>query len=200
MIDRKVDPAYADDSPHLNSPATPTPVVEEDRVFVSFGSQGIACLDRKTGDKIWERRDLRIYQPVRQGDRRRSSTDDNLYVAYDGTDQQFFVALDKETGETRWKKDRNVETDWDATLRSHRRSHLRERSDKPNDNKKSFATATLIDVEWTATADCSRRRGYDRLRSGDWRRNSGVRFIQVVSTSPRGRFHATGWFTSSPAV
>ena len=63
MIERKVDPAYVHDSPHLNSPATPTSVVEEDRVFVSFGSQGLACLDRKTGDKIWERRDLRIYQP-----------------------------------------------------------------------------------------------------------------------------------------
>jgi len=67
MIGRKVDHAYTADSPHLNSPATPTPVVEEEKVFVSFGSQGIACLDRKTGDKIWERRDLRIYQPVRQG-------------------------------------------------------------------------------------------------------------------------------------
>ena len=78
MIERKVDPAYTADSPHLNSPATPTPVVEEERVFVSFGSQGIACLDRKTGGKIWERRDLRIYQPVRQG----SSPivdNDNLY-------------------------------------------------------------------------------------------------------------------------
>ncbi len=67
MIDRKVDSAYVHDSPHLNSPATPTAVAEESRVFVSFGSQGIACLDRKTGDKVWQRRDLRIYQPVRQG-------------------------------------------------------------------------------------------------------------------------------------
>lgn len=144
MIDRKVDRAYKADSPHLNSPATPTSVVEEERVFVSFGSQGIACLDRKTGDKIWERRDLRIYQPVRQG----SSPivdNKNLYVAYDGTDQQSFVALDKETGETRWKKDRNVETDWDATLRS-RGFAPEEADDKPNDNKKSFATATLVDV------------------------------------------------------
>jgi len=142
MIDRKVDPAYEYDSPHLNSPATPTPVLEEEKVFVSFGSQGIACLDRKTGDRIWERRDLRIYQPCRQG----SSPivdDRSLYVAYDGTDQQFFVALDKETGETRWKKDRNVETDWDATLRA----KGMKADGKPNDNRKSFATATLIDVD-----------------------------------------------------
>jgi outer membrane protein assembly factor BamB len=142
MIGRKIDPAYAYDSPHLNSPATPTPVVEDERVFVSFGSQGIACLDRKTGDKVWERRDLRVYQPVRQG----SSPvvdDTTLYVAYDGTDQQFFVALDKATGETRWQVDRNVRTDWEATLREKGFSP-KDTGGKPNDNKKSFATATLI--------------------------------------------------------
>ena len=145
MIERKVDPAYKADSPHLNSPATPTPVVDAGRVFVSFGSQGIACLNRKTGDKVCERRDLRIYQPVRQG----SSPivdDSNLYVAYDGTDQQFFVALDKATGETRWKTDRNVGTDWNATLRA-RGIAPKKTGGKPNDNKKSFATATLIEVD-----------------------------------------------------
>lgn len=144
MVERKVDPLYVYDSPHLNSPATPTSVVEEDRVYVSFGSQGLACLDRRTGDNVWERRDLRIYQPVRQG----SSPivdDDNLYVAFDGTDQQFFVALDKVTGETRWKVDRNVETDWRTTLFD--RGLSPKNGGKPKDNKKSFATATLIEVD-----------------------------------------------------
>ncbi|MEM0927195.1 MAG: PQQ-binding-like beta-propeller repeat protein, partial [Planctomycetota bacterium] len=143
-IERKVDPSYAFDSPHLNSPATPTPVVEEDQIFLSFGSQGIACLDRRTGNKRWERRDLRVYQPVRQG----SSPivdDDHLYVAFDGTDQQFFVALDKRTGKTLWQVDREVETDWTQTLR--KRGLSSAKGGKPNDNKKSFATATLINVE-----------------------------------------------------
>lgn len=67
MVERKVVDSYKHDSPHLNSPATPTSAVEQDRVFVHFGSQGIACLDRKTGEKLWERRDLQVYQPVRQG-------------------------------------------------------------------------------------------------------------------------------------
>ncbi|MDB4394047.1 hypothetical protein N9Z67_01710, partial [Rhodopirellula sp.] len=52
MIQRRVDPAYIHDSPHLNSPATPTPVVEEECVYVSYGSQGIACLNRQSGEKI----------------------------------------------------------------------------------------------------------------------------------------------------
>ena len=144
MIKRKVDRAYGHDSPHLNSPATPTPVVEKDRVFVSFGSQGIACLDRKTGDKLWERRDLRIYQPVRQGSSP-ITDENNLYVAYDGNDQQFFVALDKQTGDTRWKVDRNVTTEWDAKMSG---------GSKPGDNNKSFATAQLIVVngQWQLIA------------------------------------------------
>jgi hypothetical protein len=69
--------------------------------------------------------------------------DQSLYVACDGTDQQFFVALDKQTGETRWKKNRDVETDWQATLRA-RGLEPKNSDGKPNDNKKSFATATLI--------------------------------------------------------
>ncbi len=145
MIERKVDPAYVHDSPHLNSVATPTSVVEADHLFVSFGSQGLACLNRKTGDKVWERRDLRVYQPVRQG----SSPivdEKNLYVAYDGTDQQFFVALDKKTGDTRWKMDRNVSSDWEATLRARGFKPKKGGGGKPGDNHKAFATAHIINV------------------------------------------------------
>ena len=35
-----------------NSYASPTPAIEEGRVYVSFGASGIACLDTKTGDGI----------------------------------------------------------------------------------------------------------------------------------------------------
>ena len=144
MVERLLDAEYIYDSPHLNSPATPTSIVESDSVYVSFGSQGIARLDRLSGEMVWSRRDLRVYQPVRQG----SSPivdDQNLYVAYDGTDQQFFVALDKESGETKWRVARDVDTDWKQTLRG--RGIQSDKGGKPNDNKKAFSTATLIDVE-----------------------------------------------------
>ena len=141
MVEREVDPAYRFDSPHLNSPATPTPVVEAECVYVSFGSQGIACLDRKSGRTLWERRDLRVYQPVRQG----SSPivdDQSLYVAYDGTDDQFFVALNKQTGETRWKMNR-VPIAAGESLGA--KLDLK-KIGKPGDSKKAFATAKLIAV------------------------------------------------------
>ena len=36
----------------FNSYASPTPVIEEGRVYVTFGSPGTACLDTQTGKKI----------------------------------------------------------------------------------------------------------------------------------------------------
>ncbi|MCH2611412.1 MAG: PQQ-like beta-propeller repeat protein [Pirellulales bacterium] len=137
MVPRPRDPAYKYDSPHLNSPATPTPVVEEDRLFISYGSQGIACIDRKSGATLWKRRDLRIYQPVRQGSSPIVDTD-TLYVAFDGTDQQYFIALYKSTGDTKWKAKREIDTDWAKTLAT--KGFSPKGGGKPNDNKKSFAT------------------------------------------------------------
>ncbi|MEM6691356.1 MAG: PQQ-binding-like beta-propeller repeat protein, partial [Planctomycetota bacterium] len=146
MLDRKINKRYKADSPHLNSPATPTPVVEEKRVFLSFGSQGLACIDRKNCQMLWQRRDLRIYQPVRQG----SSPivdDSNLYVAFDGNFEQYFVALDKFTGQTVWKRDRNIGSDWADTLRERGLNIDEVERVKPGDNRKAFATATLINVQ-----------------------------------------------------
>jgi len=42
----------------FNSYASPTPVIEPGRVYVTFGSPGTACLDSKTGKVLWERRDF----------------------------------------------------------------------------------------------------------------------------------------------
>ena len=42
---------------HLNSPATPTPVMGGDHIFAYFGSAGLVCAD-KNGKEQWTRRDL----------------------------------------------------------------------------------------------------------------------------------------------
>ena len=41
-----------------NTYATPTPVIEEGRIYVHFGSYGTACMDTKSGEILWSRRDL----------------------------------------------------------------------------------------------------------------------------------------------
>jgi outer membrane protein assembly factor BamB len=91
-----------------NSPASPTPVLEEGRVYVTFGSPGTACLDTKTGKVIWERRDLECNHyrgagssPIIFGDL--------LIMNFDGSDHQYVIALNKNTGKTVWKKTRSID-------------------------------------------------------------------------------------------
>ena len=111
-----------------NSYGSPTPYVEEGRVYIHFGAYGTACLDTQTGKRIWERTDLKCdhfrgpgSSPVVYGDL--------LYLTFDGYDLQYITALNKLTGETVWKKDRGVDfgtTDGDA--------------------KKSYSTPALIEA------------------------------------------------------
>ena len=92
----------------LNSFASPTPVIEQGRVYVSFGTYGIACLDTTTGRTVWARRDLNCNHFRGPG----SSPflfGDLLIQHYDGFDVQFVAALDKTTGKTVWKTDRSTE-------------------------------------------------------------------------------------------
>lgn len=89
----------------LNSYASPTPIIEEGRVYMHFGSPGTACLDTNTGEVLWERRDLPCHHWRGAG----SSPifyNNLLIIHYDGYDFQYVVALDKKTGDTVWKRDR----------------------------------------------------------------------------------------------
>ncbi|WP_233207363.1 MULTISPECIES: PQQ-binding-like beta-propeller repeat protein [Pirellulaceae] len=91
-----------------NTYASCTPAIEEGRIYVHYGKYGTACLDTKTGEKLWERREF----PCDHFRGPASSPiidDENVYVALDGFDLQYVVALNKKTGETTWKKDRNID-------------------------------------------------------------------------------------------
>lgn len=92
----------------LNSHASPSPVIDEERVYVHFGTDGTACLDAESGETLWRRRDLNCTHLVGAG----SSpllVGDLLLLQFDGSDAQFVVALDKDTGETRWRRERSVD-------------------------------------------------------------------------------------------
>ena len=91
-----------------NSYASPTPVIEEGRVYVTFGEAGTACLDTKTGKVLWERRDLRCNHyrgagssPILYGNL--------LVLQFDGADDQFIIALNKQTGKDEWRVKRSVD-------------------------------------------------------------------------------------------
>ncbi len=92
----------------LNTYASPTPAIEEGRVYVHFGTYGTACLDTATGKTIWSRHDLHCNHF--RGPGSSAFLYKNLLILhFDGTDVQYVVALDKRTGETVWKTDRSTE-------------------------------------------------------------------------------------------
>ncbi len=92
----------------FNSYASPTPVIDGRRVYIHFGSYGTACLDAESGELLWSRRDLPCNHW--RGPGSSPTIFENLLIMhFDGYDYQYVVALDKHTGETRWKKDREID-------------------------------------------------------------------------------------------
>ena len=92
----------------MNGYASCTPVIEEGRVYVHFGSYGTACLDTATGKILWQRRDLPCEHF--RGPGSSPILFENLLIFHmDGFDHQYIVALDKATGDTVWKTERDVD-------------------------------------------------------------------------------------------
>ncbi|MHC4844072.1 MAG: outer membrane protein assembly factor BamB family protein, partial [Planctomycetota bacterium] len=112
----------------MNSYASPSPLIEEGRVYVHFGTFGTACLDTTTSEVLWQRRDLNCDHEEGPG----SSPvmfDELIILTLDGGDVQYLAALDKKTGETIWKTDRS--TKWP----------------KENDYRLAFGTPLIVDVK-----------------------------------------------------
>ncbi len=92
----------------FNTYASPTPVIEAGRVYITFGSPGTACIDTKTFKVVWERRDFECNHFRGSG----SSPvlfRNLLLMHFDGSDHQFVVALDKRTGKTIWQTKRSID-------------------------------------------------------------------------------------------
>jgi len=125
-------PLFEEDKPAFchpfNSYASPTPVVEGDRAYIHFGSHGTACVNANNGETIWKRKDLECNHFRGPG----SSPilwNNLLILSFDGFDQQYVVALEKTTGKTVWKKDREIKY-----------------KNSNGDYKKAYSTPQVIDV------------------------------------------------------
>jgi outer membrane protein assembly factor BamB len=119
-----------------NSHASPTPILEGDRVYVHFGPHGSACLTT-AGDVVWKRQVK--YAPVHGPGGSPALWKDLLIFSCDGGDVQFVVALDKANGAERWRTSR-----------------------PPNDYPKKFAFSTPLVVDGRAiSAGASAVTAYD---------------------------------------
>jgi outer membrane protein assembly factor BamB len=92
----------------FNTYASPTPVIEEGRVYVTFGSPGTAALDTATGEVVWTRRDLECNH-FRGAGSSPILFRNLLLMHFDGSDRQYVVALDKRTGKTVWQTNRSID-------------------------------------------------------------------------------------------
>jgi outer membrane protein assembly factor BamB len=91
-----------------NSHASPTPIVEGDRVYVHFGAAGTAALTT-SGEIVWKTR--LAYQSQHGNGGSPVLYKDLLIVSCDGSDEAYVIALDKATGKTRWKRNRRYPFD-----------------------------------------------------------------------------------------
>jgi len=104
-----------------NSHASPTPIIEDGKVYVHFGHMGSACLDLK-GKILWKNNELK-YDPLHGNGGTPIIVDNLFFYSADALTNPFVVALDKNTGKVLWKK---------------------QRSETDQSRKFSFSTPTLI--------------------------------------------------------
>ncbi len=92
----------------LNSYASPTPVLDHDRLYCHFGTFGTACVDTATGKIVWTNRSIKVQHENGPG-----STPvlwkDKLIVHFDGSDRQSIVAFDARSGDVAWRTPRSGE-------------------------------------------------------------------------------------------
>ena len=147
-----------------NTLASPTPLLDEDRVYVHFGPYATACLSDE-GKIIWQ-----TALPHQQAYGPSSSPvlfNDVLIVPCLGTDTRYMIALDRRTGEQRWKQafeGRNaestplvIETETGAELISHQADRIVALDPATGNELWSIAQENFAQIPrpWLAWASCS---------------------------------------------
>jgi outer membrane protein assembly factor BamB len=87
-----------------NSYASPTPILDDERVYCHFGSLGTYCIDRKSYKTLWSVT-LAIDDITGSG-ATPAVLNDMLIIPCDGADEQYLIALDTATGKPHWKTNR----------------------------------------------------------------------------------------------
>ena len=106
-----------------NSPASSTPLVSGDTLFVHFGHMGTAALNL-SGNVRWRQTGV-VYPPVHGNGSSPALAGDLLLLTCDGASDPFLAALDARAGTVRWKTPRNT----------------------PARSKFSFATPLIIELD-----------------------------------------------------
>jgi outer membrane protein assembly factor BamB len=90
-----------------NSHASPTPIVDGERVYVHFGTWGTYALSIEDGSLEWSSHEL-VYSPVHGNGGSPVLHDGKLVIVCDGSSDPFVAALDAATGKVAWKTERSI--------------------------------------------------------------------------------------------
>jgi outer membrane protein assembly factor BamB len=122
LVEKNPQPAHA-----MNSFASPTPVIEDGKLYCHFGAYGTACLDTATQKVLWTNRETVINHENGPGSSPMLAGD-LLIFHCDGSDQQYIAALDKRSGRLAWRTDRSGEMNAEPQL------------------KKSYGTPLVVEI------------------------------------------------------
>lgn len=175
----------------FNTYASPTPVIEPGRVYVTFGSPGTAAIDTGTGTVLWQRRDLECNH-FRGAGSSPIVFRHLLLMHFDGSDVQYVVALDKRTGKTVWQTKRSVD---------YQDLEPSGKVKADGDFRKAFATPQIVmagNAAVLVSLGSKAAYGYDPLTGRElWKIEEPTSFS--ASTRPVAGhglvFYSTGWNT-----
>jgi outer membrane protein assembly factor BamB len=113
----------------MNSYASPSPILDGDRLYCCFGAHGTVCVDTNTLKILWRNMDLKVDHQNGPG-----STPilykGKLILCCDGMDQQYLAALNISDGSIAWKTPRSQK--FKATAA---------------DMKKAYGTPMILDID-----------------------------------------------------
>lgn len=117
VADRNLRTALPHEGGHYTaSLASASPLTDGKHVFVSFGSQGLYCLDLD-GNVKWEKQLGKLNTKHGHGEGTSPTLHgDTLIVNSDHEGQSFVVALNKRTGDQLWRKQRDEVTSWSSPI------------------------------------------------------------------------------------
>ena len=151
----------------LNGYASPTPVLDGERVYTHFGPRGSVCLDT-TGKIIWKNNSFK-YNVIQGAASSPILHGDLLILTCDGIDNQFIVALDKRTGKIKWKQPR---------------AHLEAAAKKRSIAKMSYSTPLIQRINGVPLLVCS---GADHVASYDLKTGAEIWWMPYDGFSIVGR-------------
>src|SRR5262245_31114528 len=91
--------------------ASPTPLTDGERVYAYFGASGLYAFT-VDGEPVWKK-DLGKFRTMHGWASSSPALDgERLFILCDNEDKSFLLALDRKSGEERWRVDREEKSSW----------------------------------------------------------------------------------------